>query len=71
MTGEVLNLRRARKERARREKRAAADANAARFGRSSAEKALDAAQTDLEARRLEGHLRTPTADDSPETGEQE
>lgn len=44
---EIVNLQRARKERARREREAEADANRRRFGRTKAEKA---AERDAEAR---------------------
>ena len=57
MTGKVVNLRRARKLKARKEARAGADANAARHGEAKAVKSLRAARDDLEARRLEGHRR--------------
>ena len=46
--GEVVNLRRARKDRARREKEAQAQENRVAFGRSKAERELTAAQTKLE-----------------------
>ncbi len=64
MTGEVINLRRARKQRARTAKRAAGDANAAAHGRSSADKALGEALTELQTRRLEGHKRASEKPDS-------
>lgn len=64
MTGEVINLRRARKQRARAKKRAAGDANAAAHGRSGAEKALTAALEEQNTRRLEGHRRAPGDSDS-------
>ncbi|MBV8187145.1 MAG: DUF4169 family protein [Alphaproteobacteria bacterium] len=38
---EIINLRRARKERQRRDKETEADANRRRFGRTKAEKAAD------------------------------
>jgi phage protein D len=56
---EIVNLNRARKEKARAEARARADANAARFGRSKAEKALDTAKADKAARDHEAHRRDP------------
>ncbi|WP_081874344.1 DUF4169 family protein, partial [Sphingomonas sp. FUKUSWIS1] len=40
--GEIINLRRARKARARREAGVVADANRAAFGRTKAERARDA-----------------------------
>ncbi|MEK4033484.1 DUF4169 family protein [Methylocystis sp. IM3] len=57
--GEIVNLRRARKERARREKDAQAQQNRAVFGRSNAERTLATAQERLEARRLDAHKREP------------
>jgi hypothetical protein len=45
---EIVNLKRARKEKARRERNNEADANRLRFGRTKAQKTAD---TDAEARR--------------------
>ena len=56
MTG-VVNLNRFRKEKARAERRAEADANAAKHGRTKAEKALDQARAEKAARDLDGHER--------------
>jgi hypothetical protein len=53
----VVNLNRFRKEKARAEKRAEADANAAKHGRTKAEKALDKARAEKAARDLDGHER--------------
>ena len=55
--GDVVNLRRARKERARAGKETAAEANRLAFGRTKVERELTAAERDLAARRLEGHRR--------------
>ena len=52
-----VNLNQCRKQKARAENRARADANAAKFGCSKAEKARDAAEADAAARRLDGHRR--------------
>ncbi len=57
MAGKPVNLRRARKQKAREEARAEADANAARHGQTKAERTLRAARENLEARRLDGHRR--------------
>ncbi len=57
MTGEVVNLRLARKSRARAEAKATADANAAKHGLSKAERRQQAAEADLAARRLDAHRR--------------
>lgn len=54
---EIVNLRAARKQAARKAARAEADANAARFGRSGSQKELDRAQADKAARDLDGHRR--------------
>ncbi len=59
MTAKLVNLTRARKTRARDEKRRLADANAARHGLTRAERAAldhqaDKAQTHLDQHRLEG-----------------
>ena len=59
MTGPVVNLGRARKARTRAEAKAQADANAAKFGRTKAERILDATrnarvQAKLDQHRLDG-----------------
>jgi len=67
MTGKVLSLRRARKQKARDASRAAADANAARHGEAKSARTLREAQVKLEARRLEGHKLThPGRDNADE-----
>jgi hypothetical protein len=62
---EIINLRRARKETARGERKNEAEANRVRFGRTKAQKAADA---DSEARRrqaLDGKRLVPdTSDES-------
>jgi phage protein D len=55
--GEVVNLRAAKKQAARKAARANGDANAAKFGRSKAERALEAARAEKASRDLEGHRR--------------
>lgn len=55
--GDLVNLRRARKDRARREKEAKAEENRVAFGRSKAEREGSAAQNRLEAARLDAHRR--------------
>ncbi|MCB2128472.1 MAG: DUF4169 family protein [Rhodobacteraceae bacterium] len=55
MTADVVNLRGARKERERRKKRSAADANAAKFGRTPEQRKLAEARADLEKNRLDAH----------------
>ncbi|MEL7100104.1 MAG: DUF4169 family protein [Pseudomonadota bacterium] len=57
MTGKIINLGRARKDRARSDKAATGDANAAKFGRTKAQrKAEDTARTKA-ARELDGKKR--------------
>ncbi|HVW91317.1 MAG TPA: DUF4169 family protein [Devosia sp.] len=55
--GEIVNLRQARKAKARAGKEAEAAANRAKFGRSKAEKELEAARRKLAERSIEGHKR--------------
>ena len=57
MPGEVVNLRRFRKSRARVEKEAAAAENRSRHGRTGAEKAADRIAEDKAERHIEGHRR--------------
>lgn len=51
----VTNLNTFRKGKARAEKRARGDENAARFGRSKAEKELEKARREKARRNLDGH----------------
>jgi hypothetical protein len=60
--GEVVNLRRARKDQARRRRDSEAEANRIAFGRGKAERDLAAASVELERRRLDAHRLT---DESP------
>ena len=53
----VVNLRAARKDRARAAARAEADARSARHGRTTAEKERDRMATERTERRLDGHQR--------------
>ncbi len=52
-----VNLNRFRKERARAEKRAQADANAVKFGLTRAEREADKARAEKSARALDQHKR--------------
>ena len=52
-----VNLNRFRKDRARAENRARADANAAKFGRTKAEKAAETQDRERAARTLDQHRR--------------
>lgn len=53
----VINLRQVRKDRDRAEKRAEADANAAKFGRNKAQKAVEKSDADRAAKHLDGVKR--------------
>lgn len=69
--GEIVNLQRARKERARREREAQADANRRRFGRTKAEKTADRdAETRttqaLDGKRLDDGGENDSNDDKKE-----
>lgn len=66
MTGEIINLKRARKAKARSAKEAESQANRIAFGRTKAERALSSAKDGLAARRLDGHLLTGSDDDGLE-----
>jgi hypothetical protein len=54
---EIVNLRTAKKQAARKAARVTADANAAKFGRTKAERDAEAARAAKAARDLDGHLR--------------
>jgi Domain of unknown function (DUF4169) len=51
---EIVNLRRARKDKARQQRESDADANRRRFGRTKAEKAADKDARDRSQRDIEG-----------------
>jgi uncharacterized protein DUF4169 len=51
---EIVNLRRARKDKARRERESEADANRRRFGRTKAEKAADKDAQERARRDVDG-----------------
>jgi hypothetical protein len=51
---EIVNLRRARKDKARQEREAAADANRRRFGRTRAEKTAEEASRERARRDIDG-----------------
>ena len=61
--GDVVNLRLARKRKARAVKEQEAAENRARFGRTSDEKVAGRLTAELEQRRLDAHLRDPLDDD--------
>lgn len=62
--GDVINLRQARKARARAEKEAQAQENRARFGRTGAEKQRDADTAERDERRHDGHRIDPLLGDN-------
>jgi hypothetical protein len=51
---EIVNLRRARKDKARQQRESEADANRRRFGRTKAEKAADKDAQDRSQREVDG-----------------
>ena len=55
--GDLVNLRRARKGKARAQTSARADERRHAFGRTKADRNLTEAERALEARRLDGHVR--------------
>ncbi len=55
----VVNLNQLRKAKAKAEKKVKADENAVRFGRTKAERELDAARKKAAQSKLDGHRRTP------------
>ncbi len=62
MSADIVNLRQARKARARAESVRQADENRVRFGRKKADRRREAAELDLAARRLDGAKRPRTDD---------
>ena len=52
---DIIRLRAAKKQRDRAKKRAQADENAVKFGRTKAQKSLEAARVEKAARDLDGH----------------
>lgn len=56
--GEIVNLRRAKKQRARQDAEDAAAENRVRFGRTKAERLAQAAQRSLMEKTHEGHALT-------------
>ena len=60
--GEVVNLRQARKAKARAGREADAAANRAAHGRTGAERDLTDARAEQEARRIDGHRLGPSVE---------
>jgi hypothetical protein len=54
---EIINLRQARKNKARADKETRAAENRIAFGRTKAEKSLTQAERDMAARRIDAHKR--------------
>jgi hypothetical protein len=69
MSGDIVNLRQARKARARREKDEKAAQNRSLFGRSKAEKSRDRIEAEKALVHIEGHRRTPSDSAPGGTGE--
>jgi hypothetical protein len=64
LTGKVVNLTRARKARARDDRRRAADANAAKHGMTKAEREAAARDTEAAARHLDRHRLSDRDEDT-------
>jgi hypothetical protein len=66
---DIINLRRARKKKAREDAENKAAENRITFGRSKDERALSEAQQNLSTNKLDGHKRgtQSLADDEPDT----
>ena len=62
----VINLNKFRKSKQRQERRAAADENAVKFGRSKVEKTRNAAESAKSERDLDGHNMS-AKDENPES----
>jgi hypothetical protein len=74
MTAEIINLRQARKLRARNAAEAQATENRIRFGRTRGEREQDEQSAAKALRRIEGHRREPGVDgpdESPSDGSAE
>ena len=72
MPADIINLRRARKAKARSEKDRQAEENRARHGQSKATRQLLRGQDEIETRRLDGHRRdtpVPAADGDADDGD--
>lgn len=59
---DIVNLRRARKDKVRADDRRTAETNRAAFGRTKDEKRLAKAQAERETRTLDGHRRDKSED---------
>ena len=63
---EIVNLRTARKARSRTKARAEADANAAKFGRTRAQRDLERSEADNARTTLDAHRRDRSGGEEPE-----
>ena len=68
MSADIVNLRQARKAKARADKQRQAEENRVRFGRSKADKQHDAAVRRLDTRKLDGQQRSKPGDRDDEQG---
>ena len=64
MPADLINLNRARKQKAKRERVAEAAANRAKFGRTKAEKLKQKAESDPAERSIEAHRRDSPDDET-------
>jgi hypothetical protein len=64
MGADIVNLRHARKRKARAEAEKLAEGNRVRFGLTKAERTTADAARDSASRHLDGHKLTPTPDDA-------
>ena len=68
MTAQIINLRRARKTKARTLKAAEAEQNRAKFGRTKAQRTLSAAEAEQAARNLDGAHIAPQNHNTDDPG---
>lgn len=68
MTGDVVNLRQARKTRDRKARQKQAAENRVTFGRSKQDRREAEAKAAIEQRRLDGHRRRDEADTPDDSG---
>ncbi len=61
MSATVVNLRQARKQKAKDAKAQSAAENRRKFGRTKAEKSQETAEADIQARRFDGHKLSSTS----------
>jgi hypothetical protein len=66
--GDVINLNRFRKQKAKKERARQAEKNRLKHGRTKQERDIDARKKELELRRIEGHKLDRTQAPDPEAG---